>query len=458
MQFNKQLLEALLQKYGNKEAPVPAPANGYNPDSGMRPALPSAIPPALPPTPAPTMPPVAAQPEMPPIASMPAPTVPTVASLPVSQPQGAPTPTAPAMPGLDPKYNDAARQQLYDQLAAKHQEGTNYAIAAGVGDMARRMGGSTGIDAQSKLQTQVDNTEKTSRDQFDEGRKANLEDLSSGLALKKAGREETEYQDQNNPNSQMSKLAVSLAQKYSPNEAKSNGWVPGKTSYADVIRVLPILERGATLEGNKSNRDMNVGLKQQQDDENRLAKLGDAMSTEKMRSGAVGQMSQSLAGIGKLKALMTGYKGDLTPQEWQEAAIAWNRVLTQGSAGGGEHSIEALVPHTLKGNIMGQIQWLTNNPTGTAQQEFSKRLAVGMDREEKYATQYVNKYKVGRLMDFQDVAGRKPDEVRMKLESQGIGFDDVSATNPNLAAKLWPKGSNTTDVASKPGSGWKVIR
>lgn len=482
--FNDQLKEALRKLLTSKYAAVKAapimpglaegmagmdavragiqklPSDWYDPKADGPTPVPDA-----PPTP-PAMPPVAPQPALPTSLPVQPKALPPVgAPAPTAQPaMPQPTPpAAPQMPQLDSRYNDAARQQLYADLAKKSKENAGWAAAGSLGDMAARMGGGTPLNTQQTILAQGKQDEQGAREQFEAGKKGQIEDISTGLALKKAGREETEYGDQNNPNSQMSKLAVSLAQKYSPNEAKTNGWTPGKTSYADVIKVLPIMEKGIALETAKSNREMTLGLKTQQDDENRLAKLGEAMSTEKMRSGAVGQMSQSLAGIGKLKALMSGYKGDLTSQEWQEAAIAWNRILTQGGVGGGEHSIEALVPHTIRGNIQKEIQWLTNEPTGTAQQAFAKRLQVGMDREEKYATQYVNKYKVGRLMDFQDVAGRKADEVRMKLESQGIGFDDVAGTNPALASKLWPNGASAgaAPVAQAPKTtkgGFTVIR
>lgn len=480
-QLKQQLLAALTKKYGQAKALMPmipgaGPTNtiagsiltpmarslsdeigadANKPGPGVNYGLPPETPPAAPATP--PLPPANASPT-PPVGLS---TLPG-SSAPPAMPQPTP-PAAPQMPQMDSRYNDAARQQLYADLAKKGKDNAAWAAAGSLGDMAARMGGGTPSNTQQTILAQGKQDDTNAREQFEAGKRGQLEDLSTGLALKKAGREETEYGDQNNPNSQMSKLAVSLAQKYSPNEAKASGWVPGKTSYADVIKVLPIMEKGIALETAKSNRELTLGLKTQQDDENRLVKLGDAMSTEKMRSGSVGQMSQSLAGIGKLKALMTGYKGNLTPQEWQEASIAWNRILTQGGVGGGEHSIEALVPHSLWGNIMGQIQWLTNNPTGTDQQEFAKRLQVGMDREEKYATGYVNKYKVGRLMDFQDVAGRKSDDVRMKLESQGIGFDDVAGVNPGLASKLWPQGSSAgaTPGAQAPKTtkgGFTVIR
>jgi hypothetical protein len=480
--FNDQLKEALknllMNKYaGMKAAPImPGLAEGTAALNAVRsgiqklpsdwydpqPEGPTPVPDAPPPTPqtAPAMPPVAPPtPPVAPVAAAPTPSVgmPTPPAAP-AMPQ-TPPPAAPQVPQLSGQYNDAARQQLYAQLAKKRTENAGWAAAGSLGDMAERMGGGTPMNTQQTILTQGNKEDQNAREQFEAGKRGEMEDLSTGLALKKAGREETEYGDQNNPNSQMSKLAVSLAQKYSPNEAKANGWVPGKTSYADVIKVLPIMEKGIALESAKANREMTVGLKTQQDDENRLAKLGEAMSTEKMRSGSVGQMSQSLAGIGKLKALMTGYKGDLTSQEWQEAAIAWNRILTQGGTGGGEHSIEALVPHSLRGNIQKEIQWLTNEPTGTAQQEFAKRLGLGMDREEKYATQYINKYKVGRLMDFQDVAGRHADDVRMKLESQGIGFQDVAAVNPGLASKLWPQGASAgASAPAAPAAGGEARR
>lgn len=451
-------MKLLMQKHG--AAPEAPPT--YNNDSGMAPApvQMANIPPTQPPSapPAPVTLPIPAQVQTPPpaaptanVSSVSAPAAPAI---PVGE---RPAPTTQPM-AVSPQYDDNARQQLYARLAEKRRENGLWAAAAGLGDTARRAAGGTGTNAAEMILAKGNTDEATATQQFEAGKKGQLEDVKSTVDLKSAGRKETEYQDENDPNSPMSKLAVGFLDKMSGGKAAGMGVIPGKTTYADSIKIMPMVEKYVTAEIARGTKNVTLGTKQQQDDENRLAKLGEALSTEKMRSGSVGQMSQSLAGIGKLKALMTGYKGDLTPQEWQEAAIAWNRILTQGGVGGGEHSIQALVPHTLRGNIMGQIQWLTNNPTGTAQQEFSKRLQLGMDREEKYATQYVNKYKVGRLMDFQDVAGRKPTEVRTKLESQGLGFEDVSAVHPDLAAKLWPKGSNSAGAAPASSGDWSVVR
>ena len=81
-------------------------------------------------------------------------------------------------------YNDAARQKLYADLEAKRKSGSNWAAVAGLGDMARRMGGSQGINAQENLQTQVNLENKTGKEDFETGRKSSREELADYLKAK----------------------------------------------------------------------------------------------------------------------------------------------------------------------------------------------------------------------------------------------------------------------------------
>lgn len=216
-----------------------------------------------PPTP-PAMPPVAAKPAIP--AALPAQPNP----LRTVEPTPAPAqPAAPAQPQIGSEYNDAARQQLYAQLAEKRKENAGWAAAGSLGDMAMRMGGNTPIGTQQNILAQGNKEEAAAREQFEAGRKGRIEDIGTNLSLKKAGREETEYQDQNDPNSQQSKLAVALAMKYAPDQAKQMGWAAGKSTYADVIKVLPIMEKINSAEAAKSNKALALSEKTDQFNSNK---------------------------------------------------------------------------------------------------------------------------------------------------------------------------------------------
>lgn len=239
--------------------PQPAPDDGYNHDSGMAPATDQT---PLPP-PAPVQPPTPPQ----------APVTPPVQNTPVEPQPAAPVqPPAAPQPSENPvqsvygsKYDDNARQQLYYALAAKKREGAGWEAIGSIADMNSRVGGGTPINSAASIAGKISDQDKLAKSEFEAGRKGKLEDQSANLALKKAGREETEYKDANDANSQMSRLATGMAsQMLGPEKMAKMGWAPGKSTYADVIKVLPIIEKQVALETAKSNKEITLGTKTDQ--------------------------------------------------------------------------------------------------------------------------------------------------------------------------------------------------
>ncbi len=186
---------------------------------------------------------------------------------------------------------------------------------------------------------------------------------------------------------------------------------------------------------------LSLSDKQDQFDEKMMVKLDDRLNWGKSNRGANGQAAASLRGIGQLDALFKGYKNDLTPQEWEEASIAWARILSAGGNGAARAQVEALVPKTALGNVKALQQWYSNNPTGTNQQEFAKRMQTGMARETKYNTEYLQKETLKVLDGYKDVlARRSPDDLREFFQNKGLSYDAVNAAKPALAKHAWPEG------------------
>lgn len=232
----------------SSDAPAPAP----------QPGAPAPLPPT-PPAPAaqaPAIPAPAARPAMPPVP----PTPPAL----VQQAPAAPAPqTTQSVYGA--KYDDNARNALYDELANRRKAGAGWEAVGNVADMNVNVGGGRPINAAAGVNEKLATSEANTKKDFEAGRESKLKDVTTNIALQKAGREDTEYKDANDANSQMSRLATGLAaQMLGPKKMASMGWAPGKSTYADVVKILPIIEKQVALETAKSNRDITIGTKQDQ--------------------------------------------------------------------------------------------------------------------------------------------------------------------------------------------------
>lgn len=293
MAFNEQLKDYLLKLFGTQPVePLSTAANlaqAYRArpagmelitDAGGTPAPTAA--PAMPPQ----MPPVASQPPVqPPQATRP----PAMPPAPVQPPMAAPSPAVPApqQPPTSPvqsvygsKYDDNARQQLYDSLAEKRRGNAGWEAVANVADLNSRVGGGTPLNAHASMVERNNMAEKTAKGDFEAGRESKLKDATANIALQKAGREDTEYKDANDANSQMSKLAVGFAgQMLGPDKMGKMGWIPGKSTYADVVKILPIIEKQVALETAKTNKEITVGTKDAQFRETQTQKFRDKLNT-----------------------------------------------------------------------------------------------------------------------------------------------------------------------------------
>lgn len=240
-------------------APAPAPVDpaaeqenyqsaGYKPPYGneVQPPSPSPLPVAGSPSPRP-----APQPEL---------------GLPSAQPANpAPAPAPTAQSILGPEYNDDARRRLYETIAERGKKGLIGSAFAGFGDVITNAYGKGGQKTMDETMERSSETEKGLKGEFEAGRAGKVQDFKVGQELKKTGREDQEYKDQNDPNSQMSKLSVGFAAKMlGSDKIKQLGWEPGRTAYADVAKVLPIIEKYVVAEAARADRSLKVSEKESQ--------------------------------------------------------------------------------------------------------------------------------------------------------------------------------------------------
>jgi hypothetical protein len=137
---------------------------------------------------------------------------------------------------------------------------------------------------------------------------------------------------------------------------------------------------------------LKAGQVQDEKTRNEFVKLQESLDPTKARSGAFGDQYKIVNQADRLKTLLNKAASgmNLTAPELEEVAIAQAKIL--GGAGGTSRSqVQALVPHSLTGEVSKAWSWLSNNPTGTGQQEFVKRMAKTIDREQDLAKSELKK-------------------------------------------------------------------
>lgn len=211
------------------------------------------------------------------------------------------------------------------------------------------------------------------------------------------------------------------------------------------------LQNGTPAPANITQPDKGGGAantKQQQFDETNLKSMEKRLDPTQRRAGTMADAQKRTNGIQRLQALFDGYQNDLTPQEWQEASIAWASVLGSGTGVNSREQIESLVPKSLRGNVKGEMQWVMNNPTGTDQQAFAERIKTGMAREMGVNQGIVKDSQIKGLSGFQDVIQRNPSEAKAMLENYNISPEDFQKAYPKLAKTLYPELTPAKDVAT----------
>lgn len=335
MPFNNALKEALekllMNKYaGIKAAPImPGLAESTMVMDKVRRDLnepgyqaPTQTPAPLPPTP-PTPPPVAVPtaPVAAPVAKGP---VPPAQITPLESNPSAPVkaPTSPAneiQSIYGSKFDDKARQALYDDLASKRKENAGWGLLANTADMASKAGGGHPTTAYNDMNTRLVESEKVAKGDFESGREAKRSDAVANIALRKSGREETEYADANDPNAQMSKIAVGMATDLlGADKVAKMGWAPGKSTYADVIKLLPIIEKKIAAETAKTNKELSLSTRNDQFNEGLTDKLRTRIQTHPSYKayqtvhGATNQARKAIANpsaYGDLSLIYSAIKG-----------------------------------------------------------------------------------------------------------------------------------------------------
>lgn len=192
----------------------------------------------------------------------------------------------------------------------------------------------------------------------------------------------------------------------------------------------------------KAKSSPTLGLKDTQFKEKRLTQLGDALDPSKMRSGAFATSKVVYDRAERLQTLASAFKdGNLDSRQIEEMAIGLNSMLS-GSNVGAQSQVAALVPKTISGNVQKFKEWLVNDPQGTNQQEFVKRMLGSIEREKSTADVQMKRTKFQRISRYKDVEQSDPEGFRQVLRDNGV--------EPEEWAKWKKEGSKAIDAVQKP--------
>ena len=166
--------------------------------------------------------------------------------------------------------------------------------------------------------------------------------------------------------------------------------------------------------------ELNLGEKQNQYTQKRLTALGDALDPSKQRQGSFGVSKQVFDRAERLQTLANAYAdGNIDSRQMEEIAIGLNAMLS-GSNVGAQSQVAALVPKTAMGSWQKLKEWLVNEPQGTAQQEFVRRMMGSVEREKKTAADQMKRTQLQRIARYHDLEKTSPDEFYNTIQAAGL--------------------------------------
>lgn len=186
------------------------------------------------------------------------------------------------------------------------------------------------------------------------------------------------------------------------------------------------LARQSTEKARNEDRKLSRDLSMQSKSENQINKwmtaLKDDLDPNKARAGNMAFNQKKVDQAERLEGLMKDKSGNISnldSRQIEELAIGLNSMLSNSSSSA-VSQVEALVPKTIMGNSSKLREWLTNNPTGTNQTEFVRRMAETVEREKDIASNQVKKAQRQRLSAHSKFRDTAPDEYNQIINAYGL--------------------------------------
>lgn len=303
------------------------------------------------------------------------------------------------------KFGADARQAIVDQNTKDSKPAFNW--QAGLASLGASKAGGNGATAGQAVLDQ----QKAQRDQ-------KLSDFDS--------------QAENDPSSPQSKAAQQMAQ------ATGFKGDVSKLTAAKYKQFSPLLSKMMETKQRSADRQALLGQRDEiakQRGEDRANKLNDDlvmkmqgdMDPNKARGGNLAKNQAQIDQADRLKGLYTESGGDLRnldSRQMEELAIGMNKMLS-GSSGGSTSQVEALLPHSIRGDSQKLKEWLLNDPKGADQQKFVARMAETVEREREIAQKQVRHAQAQRLSAYSKLKQSDPERYKQVLNAYGIDDSDI---------------------------------
>jgi hypothetical protein len=150
------------------------------------------------------------------------------------------------------------------------------------------------------------------------------------------------------------------------------------------------------------------------------SQMKDDLDPNKARGGNLASNQKRVDNAQRIEALLSQVHNNPDPRQMEELAISSQALLSSSGTPAAEQ-VKALIPHTAMSSANAFREWLTNNPTGTGQQEFVKRMAETVEREKDLANQQVQKAQRQRLSAYGRFKDADPETYNAILNSYGLG-------------------------------------
>lgn len=205
-----------------------------------------------------------------------------------------------------------------------------------------------------------------------------------------------------------------------------------------------LLASVAGVDGKQESAALSRSLALDKLTQSQLKSMMEALDPSKARSGSFGVSKNVFDRAERLQSLAVAAIGNPDKRQMEELAIGLNAMLS-GSNTGAQEQVKQLVPQSLVGNANKLKEWLTNEPVGTGQQEFVKRLSDTVAREKATAADQIKRTQMQRVSAYTKLEKSAPDEFKNALQSFGIEPDEY---------RKWKEGGfkQKTAVQSLDGS------
>jgi hypothetical protein len=171
------------------------------------------------------------------------------------------------------------------------------------------------------------------------------------------------------------------------------------------------------------------------------ASLGKDLDASVSSRSPFGQNQMQVNKSEKLMQLLANGK-NLDVRQQNELAIGLAAILS-GSNAPAQETIHGLVPpKTLASGPTGIMEWLFNEPIGTGQQAFVKRMAETLQRERDTAQGEIVRDQLNRITSHQVHLRKYPDTSRVQLQRYGL--------LPYLDENFMPKNISTGGAEPNP--------